>query len=105
MGVYTNDPSQDMHILGGLLYCKTPQAQPILTCFYFISFIFIVSFSILSLIIGSIGDAMMVASIEMKKKQMALKLIWHERRANIIINRLESMGEYSRKGPLKSILL
>ena len=98
MGVYTPEPSEDRHLLGGTMYCSRPQGQPVLVVIYFLSFAFIVAFSILSLIIGAIGDAMMTASLEMRKNHIALKIAWQQKTAKNIIKMLEAFPYFNRKG-------
>jgi hypothetical protein len=57
-GIYTTDPALASNIVGGLMLCATPMPRPILSIFYYYSFITIGSFGILSSIIGIIGDSM-----------------------------------------------
>jgi len=98
MGVYTSDPSEDQRLLGGTMYCSHPKGQPLLVVCYFLSFAFIVAFSILSLIIGAIGDAMMTASLDMRKNHIALKIAWQQKTAKNIIKLLETFPYFNRKG-------
>ena len=96
-GYYTTDPTQDIGVLGGTLYCRTPNAQPVLIVIFLISFTFIIPFAFLSLIIGSIGDAMMEASLEMRKKFNRKKITWQQKDAKDIIRRMDSNHVFTRK--------
>lgn len=98
MNVYTNVKSEDQHLLGGVSFCRTPTPQPLLICIYFFTYIFIVSFTIMSLIIGAIGDAMMAASLDMKRNSFALKIAWQQKDAVAMIKRYEKAKTYDRAG-------
>lgn len=97
-GVYTNNLTEDQHLLGGILYCATPEAQPVFVTIYFLTFIFLVSFTALSLIIGAIGDAMMNASLDMKRKSVALKIAWQQKDAQKLIKDQLEHRRFNRTG-------
>ena len=99
-GVYTHDWAEDQHTLGGILYCATPEPQPVFICIYFLTFFFIVSFTALSLIIGAIGDAMMNATLDMKKKSVALKLAWQQKDAQKLTKKSLEDKNFNRTGIL-----
>ena len=63
---YTNDRSLQNSNLGGLKYCGTPMAQPVLAAIYFIPFIFFCSFCLLSLFVGTITLSMSESIVELK---------------------------------------
>ena len=98
MGVYSNSPAEDQHILGGVVYCSHPSAQPLFITVYAYSFTFITCFSIIMVIIGCLGDAMMNTNLEMNKNLYALKIAWHQKDAARLIKRKESINIYNRKG-------
>ena len=77
MGVYTSHPEEDQGLLGGVVLCAHPQAQPVFVSIYWVSFLFFLAFAILSLIIGAIGDAMMNAALSLRRRTAALKHAWY----------------------------
>ncbi|CAM9120522.1 unnamed protein product, partial [Ectocarpus fasciculatus] len=70
--------------LGATMLCTDPSAQPVLSIVYFISFIFICSFSMLSLFVGtvtvSMSEAMDTVREEREAKGMKKKLVDAERK-------------------------
>ena len=98
MDVYTNNPKDDMKILGGVMYCAHSQEQPVVATIFMISFLLVVAFVIVMLIIGTIGDAMIEASLESRRRNIALKLALQQRTAKKIIQWHETLKNYDRKG-------
>jgi len=98
MGVYSNNPGDDMGMLGGVLYCAHPQAQPVLISVFMMSFLLIVALVIVMLIIGTIGDAMVKASLDMKRRTTALRIAYQQKTARDIIKWHERLRDYDRKG-------
>ena len=66
-GFYTNDRTEHDPSTGGVYWCGTPQAQPVVSALYFISFIVLASFCILSLFIGAVAMSMVESMQDMKK--------------------------------------
>ena len=63
---YVNDRSLQNSEFGGLKYCGTPVAQEAVTAIYFILFIFLCSFCLLSLFIGTITLSMAESIVDLK---------------------------------------
>lgn len=80
----TTIEERESNKLGAAMLCTHPQAQPVLSIFFFISFIFICSFSMLSLFVGtvtvSMSDAMAAARDKRRAKAMKKKLIDAEKK-------------------------
>lgn len=66
---YTNNVTLASTKSGGLTYCEAPEAQPFLSFLYFIAFIFICSFTMLSLFVGAIIESMTESMKTMKEEQ------------------------------------
>lgn len=94
---YTNDMEEHVSQTGGVTYCDKPSAQPIVSALYFISFIVIASFCILSLFIGAVASGMIESMNDLKKSsEEAEKRKVEEARAEII-NSLENRVNLERK--------
>jgi len=65
-GYYTSDKSEEDSRTGGVAWCGTPEAQPAVSALYFISFIVLSAFCILSLFIGAVAMSMVESMQEMK---------------------------------------
>jgi len=57
-GVYTTDPTLASNKLGGVMWCQVYGGQPELAIIYFVSFIFISTFCVISLFIGAVSISM-----------------------------------------------
>ena len=90
--VYTNNPAEDDQSLGGVIYCKSPNGQPTLAVFFFVTYIFITSFFVLSLVIGNIGSAMQLSSTHIRKVFAQRMLIWQQKDASTFIKRYRADG-------------
>jgi len=65
-GYYTSEKTEEDNRTGGTAWCGTPQAQPAISAIYFISFIVLSAFCILSLFIGAVAMSMVESMQEMK---------------------------------------
>ena len=65
-GYYTDDKALEDSRTGGVAWCGTPEAQPAVSALYFISFIVLAAFCILSLFIGAVAMSMVESMQEMK---------------------------------------
>ena len=65
-GFYTTIKDQANTNTGGISWCGTPNAQPVVSAIYFISFIVLAAFCILSLFIGAVAMSMVDSMQEMK---------------------------------------
>ena len=66
-GFYTDEESEADNRTGGVTWCGTPVASPTISAAYFISFIVIAAFCILSLFIGAVAMSMVESMQDMKK--------------------------------------
>lgn len=91
-GVYTNDPNEDMQRLGDIMYCDAPEHRPVMKAVatvYFISFIILAAYCILSMFVGAVMISMVDSMIGMQKaKWMTLK----ERRKKEIKRQIEYLS-------------
>ena len=80
----TDIAERESNKLGATMLCTDPQPQPVLSILFFISFIFICSFSMLSLFVGtvtvSMSEAMDTVREERNAKGMKKKLVEAERK-------------------------
>eukprot|EP00603_Paraphysomonas_imperforata_P000240 CAMPEP_0114448824 /NCGR_PEP_ID=MMETSP0103-20121206/20536_1 /TAXON_ID=37642 ORGANISM="Paraphysomonas imperforata, Strain PA2" /NCGR_SAMPLE_ID=MMETSP0103 /ASSEMBLY_ACC=CAM_ASM_000201 /LENGTH=1026 /DNA_ID=CAMNT_0001620875 /DNA_START=201 /DNA_END=3281 /DNA_ORIENTATION=+ len=73
-GLYVMDPSEITSTLAGApLLCDVPMDQPWLSMAYFVSFIFICSFSMLSLFVGAITVSMSESMETMREEKIQQK--------------------------------
>ena len=73
-GLYVMDPSEITSTLAGApLLCDVPMDQPWLSMAYFVSFIFICSFSMLSLFVGAITVSMSESMETMREEKLQQK--------------------------------
>lgn len=66
-GFYTSDKSEEDEKFGGMIYCGTPSRQPVASSLYFLSFVLLAAFCILSLFIGAVAMSMVESMADMKK--------------------------------------
>ena len=71
---YTSIPSEANPALGGVKYCATPRAQYGLAVTFFVVFVVLVSFSMLSLFIGAISGSMSESLLEMHNETKVMKV-------------------------------
>jgi len=67
--LYTNDPDIGTDEIGGLMFCAEPQAQPVATIIYFLSYVTITAFCIIPLFIGAVTISMADCVVEMKEEE------------------------------------
>ena len=53
--IYTNREYEVSNFTGGIILCETPQAQPVVSCVFYASFISIGAFGILATVIGIVS--------------------------------------------------
>jgi voltage-gated sodium channel len=67
-GFYTDDPSEVSDQIGGIMLCdEEAGGTPVFATFFFISFIILAAFCMLSLFVGAVGMGMNVAMVEMQE--------------------------------------
>lgn len=83
-GVFTVDPYEASNKLGGVMWCQTKGGQPALTAIYFVSFVFIASFCMLSLFIGAVSLSMAESMITMRREKEAQKILREKAKMDIV---------------------
>ena len=71
---YTSIASQANSVYGGVKYCSTPRGKYGLAAFFFILFIVVTSFCMLSLFIGAISTTMSASLIKIENEKKYLQV-------------------------------
>lgn len=96
-GFYVDDKAEEDEKFGGMIYCGTPMRQPVASSLYFVSFVVIAAFCILSLFIGAVAMSMVESMQDMKKTSLEAqeKQIQSERAR--IVKAMENKSMLDRK--------
>ena len=100
---YTNNPDEASNRVGGMALCKTPVASPVTATIFYVSYIFIGSFGILSSIIGIIGESMEKSISESKENEKKERELMYEEIAEEIITEIRANGNVLSRGMMEAL--
>jgi voltage-gated sodium channel len=102
---YTNDPEEGLNKLGSLTYCGNSQAKPIVSTIYFLAFIVICTFCILSLFIGAVSMSMSESMEVMKLEKEVGRVVKEKLRMGEVEKEYLSKDKLDRKTQRKIKIL
>jgi voltage-gated sodium channel len=104
-GFYTMDPLEASDVVGGLQLCDAPMASPVFACIFYLLFIVLNAFCILSLFIGAVSTAMAEAMVQMKFDQEAARIEEEKQKVNEIAELYKDRTKLDRKTKRRILLM
>lgn len=104
-GDYTTNPYQASIVLGGVMWCQDYGGQPGLTVAYFVSFIFIATFCILSLFVGAVSLSMAESMIAMRRERESKKAQIERDHMKVVVEVYRDTSKLNRRQLRKMKLL